>query len=606
MLATAIAAFAFAACSDVPEPYPTPSKGNGEDLQEETLGTLESPLTIDQALAEFDNLADGGKSQMEAIVKGKVSRNITSAANFAQYFNINYYISEDGTQNGKEIEVYKGMGMNNEIFSAVTDIKQGDEVIVRGKLYKYKNNNTGAIIPEIEGGYLLSYTPSSNSGGTTSGEFGTSESPLTVEKAMEICNGLADNGTVSPAYVKGKISKVQSYNNTYKSITYYISDDGTNANALQVYSGKGIDGADFAAQTDLEVGWTVIVTGELKKYVNANGAVTLEINQSSQIVSIDKTTGGGGDTPTPSGDSYTLATSVTDGEYAIATVKEGSTYVLAQALTSGYGYLKTSDATFADNAVSPVAANNSFSIKTTTGGYTIQDADGQYIYMTGTYNSFNRSADMPSEGAVWTISIATDGAATIKNASTGKTIQYSAQYTSYGAYADVTNTLPCLFAKGGSSTGGGGNNGGSSYNAITSISNGRFVIGATVGATIIVATPLESSKTYGYLGKSEVTASNGAIITDAGNQFTFTSVDGGYTIQSADGRYLYMKGTYNSFNVDATAPSEGHVWAVTFNDDKTVNIKNVLTGKIIQYSTQYSSYGAYAEITNTLPVLYKK
>ena len=60
-----------------------------------------------------------------------------------------------------------------------------------------------------------------------------------------------------------------------------------------MYSGKGLDGADFTAQTDLQVGWTVVVTGELKKYVNSStGATTPEINQSSTIVSIDKTTGG--------------------------------------------------------------------------------------------------------------------------------------------------------------------------------------------------------------------------------------------------------------------------------------------------------------------------
>ena len=125
------------------------------------------------------------------------------------------------------------------------------------------------------------------------GEYGTKDAPLTVAKALEIINGLEPAGSVSPAYVKGKISKVQSYNDKYKSITYYISDDGTDTNALQVYSGKGVDGADFAAQTDLEVGWTVVVTGELKKYVNSTtGAITPEINQSSTIVSIDKTTGG--------------------------------------------------------------------------------------------------------------------------------------------------------------------------------------------------------------------------------------------------------------------------------------------------------------------------
>ena len=184
LLAIAIAAFAFTACSDVPEPYPTPTKGSSDNPQEETLGTLESPLTIEQALAEFDNLAEGGKSQLEAIVKGKVSRNVTSADNFAKYFNINYYISEDGTQNGKEIEVYKGMGLNNEIFSAVTDIKQGDEVIVRGKLYKFKNNNTGAVIPEIEGGYLLSYIPNSDTPTPSGNGEGTETKPYDVPTAI--------------------------------------------------------------------------------------------------------------------------------------------------------------------------------------------------------------------------------------------------------------------------------------------------------------------------------------------------------------------------------------------------------------------------------------
>ena len=141
---------------------------------------------------------------------------------------------------------------------------------------------------------------------------------------------------------------------------------------------------------------------------------------------------------------------------------------------------------------------------------------------------------------------------------------------------------------------------------VTTIANGNYVFAATVDGKVFVATPLEASKTYGYLGKSETTLSGGGIETDAANEFKFTAVDGGYTIQSPDGRYLYMKGTYNSFNVDATAPSEGHVWTVTFGSNNSVSIKNVLTGKTIQYSTQFNSYGAYTDVTNVLPVLYKK
>ena len=44
----------------------------------------------------------------------------------------------------------------------------------------------------------------------------------------------------------------------YKSITYYISDDGKSKD-MQVYSGKGLNGADFASKEDLKVGQKVTI-----------------------------------------------------------------------------------------------------------------------------------------------------------------------------------------------------------------------------------------------------------------------------------------------------------------------------------------------------------
>ena len=68
-------------------------------------------------------------------------------------------------------------------------------------------------------------------------------------------------------YVKGKVSKVDSYNENYKSITYWISDDGTTeGQQFEVYSGKGLNGADFASIEDVEVGANVIVYGNIKKF----------------------------------------------------------------------------------------------------------------------------------------------------------------------------------------------------------------------------------------------------------------------------------------------------------------------------------------------------
>ena len=107
--------------------------------------------------------------------------------------------------------------------------------------------------------------------------------PLTVTRAIGAINMLDDNGTMPYEFVQGKISQIDNYNSSYKSITYWISDDGTTTNQLEVYSGKGLNGADFAAATDLNVGDEVIVFGTLKKYVK-DDVTTPEFTANSKIV----------------------------------------------------------------------------------------------------------------------------------------------------------------------------------------------------------------------------------------------------------------------------------------------------------------------------------
>ena len=125
-------------------------------------------------------------------------------------------------------------------------------------------------------------------GGSTS-EYGTADAPLTVAQAIALIDA---KSTVAEAYVKGKIYKIDSYNATYHSITYWISDDDGTTTQLQVYSGKGKDGADFAGKEDLTIGQTVTIKGALKNY---NG--TYEFDKNNEIVSIgDASGGGGGDT----------------------------------------------------------------------------------------------------------------------------------------------------------------------------------------------------------------------------------------------------------------------------------------------------------------------
>ena len=118
--------------------------------------------------------------------------------------------------------------------------------------------------------------------------------------------------------------------------------------------------------------------------------------------------------------------------------------------TGNYGYLPQ----FAVEANGNFIETNAFYAFTFTeveGGYTIQDTFGRYVYQTGTYNSFNVAAEMPAEGAVWTVAIdETTGEATITNTSVNKYVQYSAQYKSYGSYATAQSNAfkPSLYKLG--------------------------------------------------------------------------------------------------------------------------------------------------------------
>ncbi len=139
---------------------------------------------------------------------------------------------------------------------------------------------------------------------------------------------------------------------------------------------------------------------------------------------------------------FKKATAVTAGKQYII-VANGK---MATPLSGEYGYIQTADVT-ETNGVIAASVDNAFTIASTTGGYTIADASGKYYHLKGTYKSFNVSATMPTEGAAWAITIDANGAATIKNVEKGKTIQFDSQYGSYGAYDEISGTLPSLYEK---------------------------------------------------------------------------------------------------------------------------------------------------------------
>ena len=120
------------------------------------------------------------------------------------------------------------------------------------------------------------------------------------------------------------------------------------------------------------------------------------------------------------------------------------------------------------------------------------------------------------------------------------------------------------------------------------------------------ATGLASNLNYGYLQVTNTEDGNAedTIIMPASCAFGFTSTNGGYLIQQYDSKYIYQTGTYNSFNVSATIPTDGGVWSVTYANN-AATIKNNSVSKWVQYDSQYNSYGSYDTQKGTNPTLYE-
>lgn len=111
----------------------------------------------------------------------------------------------------------------------------------------------------------------------------TEESAYTVAQAYELIDN--NRGLTEEVYVKGIISQIDSYNSTYGSITYWISDDGTTTSQqFQCYGGLDIDGTQFTSIDDLKLGSVVVVKGLLKKY-----NTTYEFDKNNVIISNDET-----------------------------------------------------------------------------------------------------------------------------------------------------------------------------------------------------------------------------------------------------------------------------------------------------------------------------
>ena len=329
VLMAAMAAFTFSSCEDVPEPYTLPNQPEapGENTDPNQKGSESNPYTVAEAIA----LIKAGTAPSTAVcVKGK----ITAVTFFnATYSSLSYNIADEGSS--EVIEVYSGKGKDGANFSSKDDLKVGQTVVVKG-IVKAFTKNDGTIVNEIDKNSTII---SIENAGTTTPDTpatgkGSLSDPYNVAEAIAAIK--AGTAPTTQVYLTGIISDVTFYNDQYKSITYYISDDGKSKD-MQVYSGKGLNGADFASKEDLKVGQKVTILGKIMKFVDKNKNEIMEVDKTSSIVKIEgEGTGGGEVKPDPETPDTPAGGNIDMTDATIQSGKSGD----VELVTNGYGSQK--------------------------------------------------------------------------------------------------------------------------------------------------------------------------------------------------------------------------------------------------------------------------
>ena len=195
ILLVMLGVFAFTCCEDVPAPYEIPNKEEKEPDQEILPtgdGTLENPYNVAGVLAFISTLQPDVESDKPVYVKGKVLVNKTDEATIIEHGNMSFTMIDEGNTSNTFL-AWQVMAPGNKRFTAVSDIKTGDEVIVYGKVVNYKGNTPETV--NRGQAYVYSINGQGDSGGEDP-QASTKENPLTVAQAKT---------TNGKNYVKGYI-----------------------------------------------------------------------------------------------------------------------------------------------------------------------------------------------------------------------------------------------------------------------------------------------------------------------------------------------------------------------------------------------------------------
>lgn len=316
LIAMAFAVLTFTSCEDVPAPFGQPVNPNAgtEEAEPSGNGTAASPYNVAGILAYVNSLGADVTSDKDVYITGYVV-GVTEAFG-TQYGSATFTIGDSETS--KSIfTFYRGLYFGGQKYSdaSATNVKEGDKVVICGKVVLYKGNT-----PETSQGnaYIVSINgvggstqPADDKPGEAKGK-GTEAEPFNVAAAIAKCQEVGQTASTESYYIQGIVAADYTVD-SYKNATFDLIDAEGSSAKFTAYRVKGTGGTDLTEGYKIPKGATVIVYGPV---VNFKGN-TPETSTGAYIVSVNgqPTDGnGGGETPSGDGNDGTLAKPFTPAE----------------------------------------------------------------------------------------------------------------------------------------------------------------------------------------------------------------------------------------------------------------------------------------------------
>lgn len=271
----------------------TAGGGGGASGTPKGSGTLDDPYNPAGVIAYINTLGSDVESPKDVYIKGKIG---TVTEEYSTNFgNGTFTIVEEGAE-GTAFTVYRALYLGNKKFAnGDTQIKEGDEVIVCGKVINYRGNT-----PETQQNkaYLYSLNGKTAGGGDTPtpGEAkgsGTLDDPFNPVAANNYASSLAAGAkSDKDVYIKGKISSIkEKFGTQYGNASFYISEDGKAENEFYVFRTLYLGNVKYTEGENINVGDEVIICGKVMNYM---GNTPETSGNESYLYSLNSGGGGGG------------------------------------------------------------------------------------------------------------------------------------------------------------------------------------------------------------------------------------------------------------------------------------------------------------------------